>query len=206
MTTEEKRNCLLRQMSVIPFDIASVVCCLDALDSINQEIKSPNGIETTLFQVALESNNYAAVKFLLEHGADPNHIIGEGSLADAPLWDLQYPPDNPKDTKKRLDIAKLCFEYGADPCLEYDGETLYDYVIYKVFNEIGDPDWDYTVSFFIILLAYGGTSKNYRVPEFTESIDKNRIDEYSLKFFLCEDGYHIEGYLQNPDGSEIGQI
>lgn len=206
MTVEEKQLYLLDQMETIPFDSTAVLGVLTKLGDINQPFKTRDGFETTFLQIAQENNNYDAVKLLLENGANPNEIIGEGSLAYSPLWDLQYPPDDPKDTHTRLEIAKLFFEHGADPSLKIDGERLYDYVMFKVFNEMGDSDWEYTLSFYKLLVAYDAEGDIYGKPSFSEPIDKRRIDEYDIKFYRCEDGYHIEAYLENPNGEEIGRL
>ena len=113
------------------------------------------------------------------------------------------------DRTKRLEVAKLFFEFGGDPNLWYDGETLYDHVLWEVFNDDYTPHgWEYICSFFKILIAYGGGGGDgyCQKPNLAEPVDKNRIDEYEFMLFLCDDGYHYEGHLFNPDGIDIGIV
>jgi len=124
------------------------------------------------------------------------------------LWALQYAAENPAQNTVRLKIAKLFFEYGADPNIKCDdGETLFDYVFYKVFNDSHDSEWNYLCQFFLLLIAYGGGGVgHYPTPQLAEPIDKQRIDEYELRLFLWEDGYHLEGHIFTPDGVDIGCV
>ena len=103
----------------------------------------------------------------------------------------------------------MFFEYGADPNHKRgEYEPLYDYVIYEVANEGSDLQWEHWCRFLVIMAAYGGGGLEgwHNKPEFTEPIDKSRIDEYDICFDLCEDGYHIKIYLVNHEGKVIGKI
>lgn len=116
-----------------------------------------------------------------------------------------------EDAAQRLEIAKLFFEYGGDPDLWYETETLYDHVLWEVFMIELTPHRfykEYFFRFFVLLIAYGGGQgkSNNMKPQLTEPIDKSRIDEYEFKLIKCEDGYHLEGHLFNPDGVDIGTI
>ena len=104
---------------------------------------------------------------------------------------------------------KLFFEFGANPDILYEVETLYDHVLWEVFNDSITPhDWEYIKKFFIFLVAYGGgkEASRYGLPNLTEPIDKNRIYEYDFKLVPCEDGYHLEGHIIAPDGKDIGAV
>ena len=159
---------------------------------------------------AQSSNNVDAVRFLLENGADPNLDIPELLFSSCALTDLHFLWEEMEDDRaKRLEIAKLFFEFGGDPNLWYEHETLYDHVLWEVFNDDYAPhDWEYVCSFFKILIAYGGGGgkSSCPKPKLLEPIDKNRIDEYELMLFLCNDRYHSEGHLFNPDGDDIGIV
>lgn len=104
----------------------------------------------------------------------------------------------------RIEIAKLFLINGANPNLECDRECLYDYVTFKVFNEMGDPDWDYLLRFYKLLIAYGGGGYGYLHPVLTEPINKALTDAYDIRFEQCENGYHVQGHVITPDGKEIG--
>ena len=163
---------------------------------------APNQVENSL-QNAVDNNDYYAVKALLENGADPNTIDSD---ENCPFWDLQYPPDDLQDAGTRLGIAKLFLEHGADPNLKCDLESLYDSVMYDIFNDMSDPDWDYLLEFYKLLVAYGGGGHGYPRPVLSETIDKARVDDYKIVFEQCEDGYHIQGYIVDPEGKEIGTL
>lgn len=149
----------------------------------------------------------AAVRFLLEHGADPNLYV-PGLISDCALLDLPLLWDDTEDeVPQRLQIAKLFFDFGGDPNLMVYGETLYDDVVFTLFNDT-PLNWEYTKRLLILLIAYGGGGEpsGYAKPDITEPIDKGRIHEYTLKIFQCEDGYHLEGHIFNPDGMDIGIV
>ena len=193
---------LLSMFKSKTFDKDAALRCMQSIMDINQPILDLDGYSSTYLYEAESNNNVEAVRFLLKNGADPN--ANHDSLT---LWDLQYAADDPAQNSSRYEIAKLFFEHGADPDIECeDGETLFDYVFYKVFNDAHDSEWNYLCQFFMLLIAYGGGggTSHYPKPQLTEPIAKTRINEYELKLFLCEDGYHLEGHIFNPDGIDIG--
>ena len=111
------------------------------------------------------------------------------------------------EVEQRLEIVKLFFEFGADPNFNYDGESLYDHVEWELFYQDVPHDLKYLKRFFLILLAYGGGQTGpSNGPRLTEKIDKTQIDQYDFKLFTCEDGYHLEGHIFNPDGVDIGTV
>lgn len=194
---------LLTLIKDSPIDKDAAMRCLGNIADLNLPFWDLDGYSSTYLYEAQSYNNVEAVRLLLENGADPNANIDPFSL-----WALQYAAENPAQNTVRLKIAKLFFEYGADPNIKCDdGETLFDYVFYKVFNDSHDSEWNYLCQFFMLLIAYGGGGVgHYPTPQLAEPIDKQRIDEYELRLFLWEDGYHLEGHIFNPDGVDIGCV
>lgn len=200
---------LLTMFKSKSFDKATATRLLTEIPDLNQPISNLDGYASTYLFEAQTYNNVDAVRFLLENGADPNYcnldLIDGCALDDLHfLWEEMQ-----EEAAQRLEIAKLFFEYGADPDLWYETETLYDHVLWEVFNDSMTPhDWDYLHRFFILLVAYGGGAgkSNYMGAQLSEPIDKSRIDEYDLRLFRYEDGYHLEGHIFNPDGVDIGIV
>lgn len=202
---------LLTMFQSKSFDKVAATTLLVDIADLNQPILDLNGYETTYLFEAETYNNVEAVRFLLENGADPNYnnldLINGCALVDLHfLWEEMQ-----EEATQRLEIAKLFFEYGGNPDLWYETETLYDHVLWEVFMIEHTPHRfyrEYFFRFFTLLIAYGGGQgkSNNMKPQLTELIDKNRIDKYEFKLFKCEDGYHLEGHLFNPDGVHIGTI
>lgn len=202
-TKRQKQLALLTQVKAKPFDEASASRLLDEVGGIDEPFDD-NRNPMTYLLAATEENNLRAVRFLLDHGSDPNMMIGEWE--DCPFENLQFPPDDKADNQERLEIAKLFLEHGADPNIPIDGVALYDYVTYEAFEHIGEYDRDYLLKFYLLLVAFGGGGKEYPKPELAEKIDLDHIFEYDFKFFRCEDGYHLEGHIFTPDGRDIGRV
>ena len=101
---------------------------------LNAPICDLSGYSTTYLYEAVSSNSLPAVSFLLRHGADHNLNIPE-LICDCALWELQYLDDG-QDWQTRYAISKLFFRFGADPNIKCDGESLYDYIVYKVYNDV----------------------------------------------------------------------
>ena len=206
----EKGNAeLLLMFKSKTFDRAIASSIIAGIPDINQPILNLSGYSTTYLFEAESYNNVEAVRFLLENGADPNIDVPD-AINDCPLFDLHFLWDEISDEiAQRLEIVKLFFEFGADPNLDCDGEILYDHVLWEVFNDDITPhDWKYIKQFFLILVAYGGGGKSSYSdpPKLTEEIDKTRLKQYDFKLFVCEDGYHLEGHIFNPDGVDIGTV
>lgn|GEM_PF-3291304 len=180
---------------------------------LNRPINVPIGntnsyFSTTYLYEAVGANNLPAVAFLLDNGSDPN-LFDPDLNGDCALWELQY-IDQDQDWKTRYEIGKLFFRHGADPNLICDGETLYDYVLFKVYNDdlYDENDWENLRHLYKLLVLYGGGGKKLGRgrPEFTGDIDLNRIDEYDVRLHLCEDGYHIAGTLVDEEGNEVALL
>lgn len=131
--------------------------------------------ESTLLNEAAESCNFRMVKLLLQHEADPNLVYAQGECV---LWDRQYPPE-PEDEETNLQIAQLLLEYGANPNImtEADPEDLFSYVAWSMFNDDPDDLWVYRGRFFVLLIAYGGSSR-YARPEIVQPFDKTKMQNY----------------------------
>lgn len=180
---------------------------LSEIGDLNQPILDERGDSTTYLFEAVEENNLVAVRTLLNHGADPNYF-NEDLLDDCALWDLQYWDIENEDPNIKYQIAKEFFQHGADPnIIPYKGgESLYDYVWFKVIEDGVDKDWDYLLNFYKLLLAYGGGGIGYPRPHFSGEIDKDRIGDYKIEFVFCDDNYHIDGYVVDPEGKMIGKL
>ena len=179
------------------------------IEDINAPILDEKGYSTTYLHEAVGESNLTAVQVLLDNGADPNYSNCD-LICDCALWELQYCDFSFDDPKNRIQIAKEFFLHGADPNLIPDGEleSLYDYVLFKVFNDddLTGAEWDYLDDFYTLLIAFGGGGKGYRKPDLSEPIDKDRIDDYRIEYELCDDNYHIKGYVVNPEGDRIGEV
>lgn len=191
------------------FDYAVAQEIITEILNLNDPILDLNGYSTTYLYEAEENNNIEAVRFLLKNGADPNLYIPK-LISDCPLYDLHFLwEEMQEEEQQRLEIVRLFFEFGANPDILYEEETLYDHVLWEVFNDSITPhDWNYIKKFFIFLVAYGGGKEpsRYGLPNLTEPIDKNRIYEYDFRLVPCEDGYHLDGHIIAPDGRDIGTV
>ena len=88
------------------FDVTFAKDILDGVD-LNQPIMALGDYSTTYLHEAVDANNYQAVLYLLDHGADPNYNNLD-LTCDCALWSLQYIEDD-QDWKTRYEIAKLFF-------------------------------------------------------------------------------------------------
>ena len=167
-----------------PFDRESACRILKNIENIDQAILDRDGFSTTYLFEAQSFNNVDAVRFLLENGANPN--FNDASLSnDCPLYNLHFLfPEMEDEMWERLKIVSLFFEYGADPNLLVEDETLYDHVIWEVFYHDSAHRDEYLFAFFKRLLAYGGGggASHSQKPVFTEPIIPSKIDEYQLQF------------------------
>ena len=178
---------------------------------LNCPINVPFGTSscsTTYLYEAVGANNLPAVSFLLDNGADPN-LNNPDLIGECALWELQY-IDQSQDWRTRYEISKLFFQHGADPNLICNGETFYDYVLFKVYND--DPndenDWQNLLHLYKLLVLYGGGGKalGRERPLLKKDDDLRKIDEYDIRLNICEDGYHIVGILVDGKGNEVGLL
>ena len=155
---------------------------------------------TTFLSEACSNTNLKMAKLLLEHGADPNYVLytDKPGWQENPFWDLQYPVYddefyNENDENKKianaadtdnLEIARLCLEHGANPCIKLDDDDdLFSWVFYAV---VEDEDYfrllEYRSKFLILLIAYGGKNKYYEY-EIIKPFDKNNMNQYDFVRF-----------------------
>lgn len=190
---------ILNMINNHSFDANLAESILEETD-LNAPISNLQGYPSTYLCEAVNANNFPAVSFLLEHGANPN--LDE---PDSALWNLQYLWGS-EDWKTRYEIAKLFFQYGADPNYLENGEieTLYDWVLFKVYNDPPEDDneWENLKQFYKLLVIYGGGHGGiYPPPVFLENIDKNRLDDYDVCLYWIEEGVSLGGRLL--DGEKI---
>ena len=154
---------------------------------------------TTFLSEACSNTNLKMAKLLLEHGADPNYVLymDQPGWQENPFWDLQYPVYddefyNESDENKKianaadtdnLEIARLCLEHGANPCIKLDDDDLFSWVFCAV---VEDEDCfrllEYRSKFLILLIAYGGKNKYYEY-EIIKPFDKNNMNQYDFVRF-----------------------
>lgn len=196
----------------IAMDISKAEAIIKSLKNVDEIIKykdddSSYTYTNTYLGLAVDHNNRDAVELLLKNGANPN-FYSDTPWID-PLNDLQYLYEN-QDQNIRYEIQKLFFEYGADPNFTSpdEPEPLYDYVLWKVYNDRPDSDdeWENLKQFYKLLILYGGGGKyHYSKPELHD-IDMSRIDDYDIMLYLDDDNYHVGGLLIDKDRNVYGEL
>ncbi len=188
------------------FEAALAEVLLNGVD-LNAPICDLSGYSTTYLYEAVSNNNLQAVAFLLEHSADPNLNIPE-LIGDCALWQLQF-LDIGQDWQTRYEISKLFFQYGANPNIKCDGESLYDDVVYEVYNELpSDDGWrENLLHFYKLLVVFGGGTEEgaYGKP-CLKNVDSSKVDEYGIRFSRHADGYHISGFLVDGNEKIVGEL
>lgn len=181
----------------------------DLLSGTNLDdlIYNENGYTTTYLNEAVMSANLPAVRYLFEHGADPNYCNDEECVW--PLSELQTNYSN-NDVSDQYEIEKLFFKYGADPNLLIEGlETVYDSVVFQVYNDSPSnaADRENLRQFYKLLVLYGGgnSPSGYGKPSL-EGVDISKMDDYRVQLYQCEDGYHIMGFLVDKEGNKIAEL
>ena len=176
------------------FNEDEALLCIQNLD-INQEFVSTSEtlfeIRTIFLESAIVCNNIRMVELLLKNGADPNQSYNNG---DKVIWGMQYSDD--LHFEIRLKIAQLLLEYGADWSfdLDGDGESLFEYVTWAVFN---DFDW-YRCRFLILLVAYGAKC-DYCTPRIVGEFDKSNMKKYGFRFVPAGNGFTGEIIDENKN-------
>ena len=193
------------------FDKETALSLIKAVD-INKELVEDErypGITTTFLSQAAMHINIEMVRLLLENGADPNFILCAGKPLHQgnPFWDMQYPVSyNASENETGLQIAQLMLDYGASPAIELEGEDLFSYVLYAVFN---DDDYEtlreYRSRFRILLVAYGGEN-DYCHPEILKEFDKSNMSQYRFNFIPVGDGYHLTGEITDGNGEVVARV
>lgn len=189
------------------FSVVRAEELINELD-VNEPFNSPQygKFLTTFLNEACMYTNLKMARLLLEKGADPNYVLyaDRPGWHENPFWDLQYNVygddfyEESEENKKiadaadedNLEIARLCLEHGADPCLKLEGEDLFSYVLYAV---VGDGDdfrmLEYRSRFLILLIAYGGRNEYYK-PQILKPFDKNNMKQYEFVRFSSS-GYSL---------------
>ena len=172
---------------------------------VNEEFKTSDfGLRTTFLEESARNSNLKMAKLLLNNGADPNKIFYDDSCT---LWNLQYNDgETDEENEQRLKIAQLLLEHGAGPCIipEQNGETVFEWVLYEVFNDSLDELWEYRSRFFILLVAYGGKTI-YCEPEIIKGFDKSDMSQYYFCLMPAKNGGY-SGEVRDKNKDTIAYI
>lgn len=206
----ENEKILLRLCSDVNFDKETAQKLIDETDISKELIEDERypGITTTFLSQAAMHINIEMVRLLLENGADPNFILcaDKPLYQENPFWDMQYPvSDDAAENETGLQIAQLMLDYGASPAIELEGEDLFSYVVFGVFNDDRDTSWEYLCRFLIMLVAYGA-SNDYCHPEILKKFDKSNMAQYRLNLVPVGDGYHLTGEITDGNGEVIAIV
>lgn len=206
----ENEKSLFRLCSDVNFDKETALSLIKAVD-INKELVEDErylNIKSTFLSRASAYANIEMVRLLLENGADPNFILcaDKPLYQENPFWDMQYPvSDDAAENETGLQIAQLMLDYGASPAIELEGEDLFSYVVFGVFNDDRDTSWEYLCRFLIMLVAYGA-SNDYCHPEILKKFDKSYMAQYRLNLVPVGDGYHLTGEITDGNGEVIAIV
>ncbi len=158
---------------------------------------------TTYLAEAAAYGNYELAKLLIAYGADPNLRIGTEPI----LWGLQYYEYyHPERNKGRLQAAELLLQSGVSPIVEWENETLFDYICFKIFNDDTDAEeFNYLSDFFLLLIIYGGKTA-YCSPQIYIPFDKNNLQQYRFRIQENKTANTLYGEIFDNKGNIIAII
>lgn len=168
------------ELAILAYDVADNCFCeyRDALDPEVEDV-TPD----------MMHSNYLldSLRLLLEYGLDPNINVKDKNV----LWTLQW-VDAPNVAASAL---RLLLEHGGNPnhSMPSEGDTLFEYVAFKVSYDEYTHDYFHTVQFWLVLMAYGGCWRNGDIP--LTMLHGNKVE--ILKHFELYD-YYIEPLPQEP--------
>lgn len=153
---------------------------------------------------AIDEQNYKKILVLLRSGVDYPVV---NPLRECPyLWSLQYTGDYSQDSEIRLQIAEQLLKNGESPVVEVEGETLLDYVCYKIFNDSMDhEELEYLRKFMVLLIAYGGCTE-YCNPQIIRPFDLDHLNKYRFAIFQQADGYHLSAQIRDDQDNVIAIV
>ena len=185
------------------FDEKEAYNLLENLD-VNTFYEVSGGNSITLFEIAVKHNNIQAVRFLFKNGLDYSNEKISGTINEA-FWKLQY-TRTPKEIDYELfEMAQTILECGVDPNkIVQDGEDIFSWTAFRVFNDF-DFLWNHRSRYFLLLVAYGGSS-NYCRPEIYEKFDTSNLNKYQFHCYLKDDGYHVFGEIEDEAENIIAII
>lgn len=180
--------------------------------NLNIELANPrySNSRTTFLMEATRYANIEMVHLLLQNGADPNFILHADKplWRENPFWDLQYNDfgETEEENEVGLKMAQLMLEYGANPNITLDDGDLFSYVCFAVFNDDDTAElWEYRSRFFILLIAYGGSS-SYCNPRIILNFDKSNMKQYHFCYVPCSDRYHLTGEIIDPNHNVVAIV
>ena len=122
------------------------------------------------------------------------------------LWSLQYTGDYPEDNGIRLQIAEQLLKNGESPTVISEGETLLDFVCYKIFNDpLDKEEWEYLRKFMVLLVAYGGRTA-YCSPQIIRDFDLDHLNKYRFDILQEADGYHLSAQIRDDQDNIIAIV
>lgn len=179
--------------------------CVGYLDELGEPKRvpmawlCPKGPEA--MAAAIDEGNYEKILALLIEGVD--YPVVDPLWEWSYLWSLQYTGDYPEDNEIRLQIAEQLLKNGESPIVEVEGETLLDYVCYRIFNDsMGHEELEYLRKFMILLIAYGGHTE-YCNPQIIRPFDLDHLSKYRFVVYLEPDGYHLSGQVRDDQNHII---
>lgn len=100
-----------------------------------------------------------AIRLLLEFGLNPNTIINDDNV----MWNTMW-IDAPN---VGAEVLRLLLENGGNPnhLIPSEGETIFEYIDFKVSYDEYMHDYFHTVQCWLVLMAYGACwRKNGKIP------------------------------------------
>lgn len=133
---------------------------------------------------------YQVLELFLEFGLDPNESTDNSNIMSC----LGY-VDNDYDGANCL---RLLLEHGGDPNLVVEGESIFDYLMFRVNYDLGEYDidyWDSLVHQWFVLLGFGGRwSSSGKIP--VEMKNGHSIEELRMHEQIA---YFLEPWPDKPE-------
>lgn len=152
---EEITKVAIRYTDECFLDIADTFC-LDPYDHPSPPVFIPS---SEVVSDRHSTHLFDVVNLLLDHGLDPNAIIGEDNIMEMLLYvDNAY---------VAADTMALLLEHGGNPNLNMDGQSVFGIVDFEIwFGSVEQSlRWRYDawVHIWMVLLAYGCDSSGIQV-------------------------------------------